>query len=164
MVMSAAAALPEDVNELASVIIPTPGTSLLLPNVCVAEIVPWRRIKTIADAPAWCLGFCGWRGQVLTVVNFTGFNEPNNQPPASARCLVVMNRSRTAEGPSFYALASEGLPRMVQLLDDDVVTAEEGLGVADVMKVEVGTELVTIPNLAFLEHEIKSLPALTTSN
>ena len=157
--MSTAAAVAEEINEVASVIIPTPGTTLLLPNICVAEIVPWRRIKPLDDGPSWCMGFCGWRGRVLTVVNFTGFNKPDEVPPATARCLVVMNRSRTSEGPAFYALASEGLPRMLQLLDDDIANAGGALGVADVMNVEVGTEQVTIPNLAFLEHEVKSLAA-----
>lgn len=38
-----------------------------------------------------------------------------------------------------------------------------GLGVADVMKVEVGTEVVTIPNLAFLEHEIGTLQVDATA-
>jgi chemosensory pili system protein ChpC len=149
----------EDIDELASVVIPTPGASLLLPNVCVAEIVPWRRIKPLDDGPTWCMGFVGWRGQVLTVVNFASLNDPNVPPPTAARCLVVMNRSRTNQGPAFYALAAQGLPRMLQLLEDDVINADEPLGIADVMKVELGTEVVTIPNLAFVEQELASIIA-----
>ena len=43
--------------------IPLADTHLLLPNVTIAEILPWRRIKPLADGPKWCLGLLGWRGE-----------------------------------------------------------------------------------------------------
>ena len=155
--MSIAAVVAEEANEFSSVIIPAPGTNLLLPNICVAEILPWCRTKALEGTPAWCLGLFSWRGQRLPVVNFMAFNEPQSQPPQSARCLIVMNRSRTREGPIFYALASTGMLRMLQLLDGDVTDADHSLGIADVMKVEVAMETATIPNLEFVEQQVAAL-------
>jgi chemosensory pili system protein ChpC len=107
------------------------------------------------------MGFLSWRGRMLSVVNFNSLNDVEIPKEVSARCLVVMNRARTREGPAFYALASNGLPRMLQLLEDDLSNADEGLGVADVMKGEVGTEIATIPNLAYVEQEVALLKADT---
>ena len=155
--MSTAAAVTNEVDELSCVIIPTPGSQLLLPNVCIAEIMPWRRIRMLKNGPAWCAGLVGWRGQTVPVVHYAGFDNDKDAAPPSARCLVVMNRSRNATGPAFYALAAVGLPRMVQLESDDLQNADAALGIADVMQVQVGTELATIPNLQFIEDSLTDL-------
>ena len=44
-----AAVVAEDLTELSCVLIPLDGTRLLLPNISVAEILPWRRVKVLAD-------------------------------------------------------------------------------------------------------------------
>lgn len=154
--MSSAAALAETTNELNCVMIPTPGQELLLPNICVAEIVPWRRVKILEGGPDWCLGLTGWRGQTVPVVHYDGF-EGNAAPLKSARCLVVMNRSRTAVGRPFYALAARSLPYMVQLVEEDIRNESGKLGPADVMKVRLGETLATIPDLEYVENLISQL-------
>lgn len=156
---NAAIALHDDASDLSCVLIPTPGEQLLLPNICVAEIVPWRRLKPLADGPEWLLGYVGWRGQTIPVIHFAEFNEQPATPATQARCLVVMNRARNASAPAFYAVAAEGLPRMVQLSEDDLSSASDELSVAQIMKVNVGTELATIPDLAFVEQQVLSLSA-----
>ncbi len=154
--MSTAAAVADQANELSCVLIPTPGVQLLLPNICVAEIVPWRRIKVLADGPGWCMGHVGWRGKNLSVVHYAGFGDEAAAPP-SARCLVVMNRARHSSGPAFYALASQGLPRMLQLMEEDIRNLDHALGPADAMRVEVATEAAVIPNLAYIEDCLAEL-------
>lgn len=153
---SAVAEQMSESDELSCVVIPTDGESLLLPNVCVAEIVPWRRIKEMNDGPSWCLGFTGWRGLTIPVLHYQGFSDKNAQPP-EARCLVVMNRARTRDSIPFYALAARSLPYMVQLVESDLSTSKEGLNTADVMKVELGNSLATIPDLAYIEEQVSAL-------
>lgn len=144
--------------ELTSVVIPTEGgKNLLLPNVSVAEILPWRRIKPSDNGPVWCMGHFGWRGEVMPVVDFGGFAPNAEKRRKAARCLVVMNRARNMSGPMFYALAAEGLPRMLQLMDDDIKQVSGDLGPAEVMHVELGTEVVAIPNLSFIEDRVRDL-------
>ncbi len=159
--MSTAVAVADETNELSCVLIPTHGAQLLLPNVSIAEIVPWRRIKTMPEGTAWCMGFVGWRGQNVPVVHYAGFDADihagKETPPSSARCLVVMNRARNPSGPAFYALAAIGLPRMLQLLEDDLQNLDASLGLADVMQVQVGTEAAIIPNLAYIEDCLAQL-------
>jgi chemosensory pili system protein ChpC len=152
----AAVAIGNDANELSCVVIPASGNQLLLPNVCVAEIVPWRRIKVLEDGPAWCLGYMGWRGLTLPVVHYGGFDE-SADPMQTPRCLIVMNRARTSGGIEFYALVADSLPRMVQLVEEDLTTEGGNLGAADSMHVSFGTEIATIPDLAYVENQVAGL-------
>ncbi len=151
-------AMTDNSDELSCVLIPVYGEQLLLPNVCVAEIVPWRRFKVLDEGPAWCMGFVGWRGHKVPVLHFAGFGQEGEPWRHSARCLVVMNRSRNPAAPAFYAFAAEGLPRMMQLLSDDLEKLGEpqgeAPGPADAMRVNVGTEPATIPNLDFVEDRL----------
>lgn len=147
----------DEATELSCVVIPVGGRTLLLPNVCIAEILPWRRIKPLQNGPAWCMGFFGWRGQTVPVLNFAGFDDTPAQAQTASRCMIVMNRARNAQGPAFYALAADALPRMLQLTGEDLQSADGTLQAADVMHVKVGTEAVTIPDLGYLERNVAKL-------
>ena len=157
MQLSAAVALANEHDELNCVMIPTSGLQLLLPNVSVAEIVPSRRMKALEHGPSWCIGFIGWRGRTVPVVHYVGFTGIDVHPRSAPRCMVIMNRARSVSGPPFYALAAEGLPRMLQLADGDVNTCDGELGPADVMHVSVGTETAIIPNLGYIEDRLAEL-------
>lgn len=151
------AAVVEELSELSCVLIPMEGTHLLLPNVCVAEILPWRRVKALGDTPPWCLGLLGWRGEMVPVVRFENLNGHPGPARKTGRCMVVMNRARNAQGLPFYALAAEGLPRMVQLAADDLTSEPCRLGAAESVVVKVGTETAVIPNLDVIERAVAKL-------
>lgn len=151
-----AAVMNQDTVDISCVVIPTGNSVLLLPNVCVAEILPWRRIKPLADQPDWCLGLLGWRGESVPVVSFDRFNgDPNG--PDSGRCLVVMNRARRESGRAFYAFVAQGLPRILQLADDDVVNQAGDLRNAEAIRAKVGTEPVIVPKLSVIEDAVTAL-------
>ena len=152
-----AAVVAEELSELSCVMIPLKDTQLLLPNVCVAEILPWRRVKALSDTPPWCLGLLGWRGEMVPVVRFETLNGAPGEPRKSGRCMVVMNRARNERGLPFYVLATEGLPRMVQLTADDLANESTKLGVAEQVVVKVGTETAVIPNLDVIETAVAKL-------
>lgn len=154
-----AALLAVETNELACVMIPLADTHLLLPNVTVAEILPWRRIKPLQGAPKWCLGLLGWRGETVPVVQFEALNGKEFLGAGRSRCLLIMNRARRANGRAFYGLASVGLPRIVHLSDDDLQNRSVRLGLAEVAALNVGTETAVVPNLSYIEEQIAALPA-----
>jgi chemosensory pili system protein ChpC len=137
--------------------IPLNGTHLLLPNICVAEILPWRRVKMLEDAPNWCLGLLGWRGESIPVVRFERLNKTSVEDRRVGRCMIVMNRAHASQTIPFYALAAEGLPRMVQLTDDDLDNVPTKLGPAEMISLRVGTEPAIIPNLEFVEQQVAAL-------
>ena len=152
-----AAVMQPEGQEVSCVVIPTGATTLLLPNICVAEILPWRRIKPVSDGPDWCLGVLGWRGESVPVVSFDRFNG-DSRGPGSGRCLVVMNRARSSDSRAFYALMTAGLPRMVQLAPDDIAGQPSGQpNHAEAMRARVGAEDIVVPNLTKLEEAITTL-------
>lgn len=152
-----AAVVAQELSELSCVLIPLNDGGLLLPNVCVAEILPWRRVKAVEGLPEWCLGLLGWRGELVPVVRFERLNDEHYQDRKMGRCMVVMNRTRVADGIPFYAIAAEGLPRMLQLAEDDLANLPGKLGSAEVVSLRVGTENAVIPNLEMLERAVSKL-------
>src|SRR5690606_10613326 len=149
-------AVANEPTEMSCVLIPLEDGQLLLPSVCIAEIMPWRRIKVVPEAPDWCLGLLGWRGEAVPVVRFERLNGTRADGRRAGRCLVVMNRS--GAGPtSFYALAVDGLPRLVQLTGSDLGDRDGQPGPAEARRVRVGAELATIPNLGYVERQVASL-------
>jgi chemosensory pili system protein ChpC len=152
-----AAVVAEEISELSCVMIPLEDTQLLLPNVCIAEILPWRRVKVLGETPPWCLGLLGWRGEMVPVIRFETLNGHPGPARKSGRCMVVMNRARNARGLPFYALAAEGLPRLVQLTSEDLSNESCRLGVAESVVVKIGAETAVIPNLDVIEKAVAKL-------
>jgi chemosensory pili system protein ChpC len=152
-----AVAVANNPEELACVLIPLCGTQLLLPQVCVAEILPWRRIKTLNGAPDWCLGVLGWRGEAVPVVRFERLNQSRQEVPSLGRCLVVMNRTSETAALPFYALAAEGLPRLVQVAGSDLAGDDAKPGRAESQIVRLGAENAAIPRLNFIEQQVSRL-------
>ncbi len=152
-----AVAVAQELVELSCVIIPLNDAQLLLPNVSIAEILPWRRVKAMAEGPEWCLGLLNWRGESIPVVRFECLNRIEGARRRAGRCMIVMNRARSADGIAFYAIAAEGLPRMLQLTTDDISNESGKLGPAESVCVKVGTESAIIPNLEFIEGKVADL-------
>ncbi|MDP6375075.1 MAG: chemotaxis protein CheW [Pseudomonadales bacterium] len=148
---------PEALSELSCVMIPIGQRSVVLPNECVAEILPWRRVRPYAKAPQWCLGHTNWRGEEVPVVRFDLVNGSDEDPELKARCVVIMNRVRSSGLPRFYALVASGLPRIFQLTDDDVTTRSASLGQAETLAVNIGAEEAVVPNLEFLEAQVHTI-------
>jgi chemosensory pili system protein ChpC len=144
-------------SDLSCVLMPLKEGQLLLPSVCVAEITPWRRIKPLDNAPGWCLGTLAWRGETVPVIRFERLNASRAKAPSRGRCLVVMNRTNADGKALFYALALEGLPRLVQLSGGDLDHHDGRLGRAEARTVRIGTETASIPNLGFLEQQVAGL-------
>lgn len=145
-------------EELACVVLPQEELSLLVPNDCVAEILPWRRVKPVPGMPRWCVGTLGWRGQTVVVVDFQLLTSDSGQARLNRRALVVMHRTTKREGMSFYAIASSGLPRLLYLAEDEVRDVEDGQASAAILShLTLGSESVVVPNLRYVEDEVSAV-------
>jgi chemosensory pili system protein ChpC len=142
-------------GELACVLIPQHGPwPLLLPNVCVAEILRGGTAQPRPDAPAWLLGDLEWRQQSLPLVSFDALGELGDAQGRGDRAIVVLNRSRPLPGLPFYALTAAATPRLLRLSEEDVrpgridVPFNSSLGIP----VMVLGEEAMVPNLELLEE------------
>ena len=145
-------------EELACVVLPQDELSLLVPNDCIAEILPWRRVKPMPGVPRWCLGTLGWRGQTVVLIDFQVLVNDSLQSRPNRRALVVMHRTTNREGMSFYAIASSGLPRLLHIAEDEVRDVEDGQSSGAILtQLTLGTEAVVVPNLRFLEDQVSAV-------
>lgn len=142
-------------GELACVLIPQHGPwPLLLPNVCVAEILRSGVATPRADAPAWLVGDLEWRQQHLPLVSFDVLGELCDGTDHTDRAIVVLNRSRPNAGLPFYAVTAAATPRLLRLSEEDVrpgridVPFNAELGIP----VTVLGEEAMVPNLELLEE------------
>jgi chemosensory pili system protein ChpC len=146
-------------TELLCILIPIAGKTLLLPNVTVAEIVPYRRLETDASLPPWCAGTLPWRGTQVPVIRFEVVNGHESEPHDTGRCVLILNRVQRRDGRPFYGLVAEALPRLVHLAAVDVEERQAPLGPAERVAVLVGMEMAIVPDLAVLEATIEQLDA-----
>ena len=155
--------IAEDVGEdINCVVLPIGALGLLVPSVCVAEVLPWRRIREAEGTPDWMMGLMTWRGESIPVVRFETLNGSTDAVSSDCECVAVMNRCRTAHSEAFYAIATDGMPRMVQVGEADIFPEQTHLGVAESAAVKVGTEQLRIPNLGYLEDQLMNLRPSTS--
>lgn len=147
-------------EEIDCAVIPIHQTSLLVPNVSIAEITPWRRLRPKPDTPSWHLGTLAWRGMQVPVVSYEILNDapdlvlPPNEPNA---CLLIMNRSRPSDEFKFYGLAAQALPRLLRVADDELVQQGPAQHSAEAYRVRLGTEDAIVPKLSMVEGLIIEL-------
>ena len=145
-------------EELASLLIDLGRTRLLVPNVCVAEIVPWRRVTPNQDTVSWHIGDLQWRSMMLPIISFEQIDAPQSEMETVERgsCLVVMNRVVPSHGCAFYGVIGASLPRMIHVMDEDLSedSGQEELGLATGHAALLGSEAVIIPDLPYIGAQL----------
>ena len=68
--MSQAVATQNSAANLTGLLVPLADRTLLLPNVAVAELIPYRAPQVSEGAPAWFLGQIAWRDLSLPLFSF----------------------------------------------------------------------------------------------
>ena len=148
----------DDAAEVSCVILPLGEIQLVVPAVCVAEVLPWRIPATLNGVPRWCQGTVNWHGAVIPVVDQELLDASDDgEAPEAGRCLAVINRTTPDAVWPFYALVVRGIPRLVQVAQMDLAAERGPEGPGELLRVKVGTELLVIPDLARLEGEVAGL-------
>ena len=154
--MSAGAAQQPVADEVSCVFVPLREQTLLIPNACVAEVVPWRRTKKLTGVPPWCVGVLGWRGESVVVLDFETVLDADDRPQGH-RAMLIVRKAQDWEGSAFYALATAGLPRLMALGEAELSSAAEDDDAAIDLRVSVGAESVIIPKLSYLESQVRQI-------
>lgn len=140
-------------QEIASLLIPLHGESMLLPNVTVAEIVPKSDFQIVQDAPVWYLGNCLWRELVVPLLSLEVLNggEAPRLHPRSR--FAVLNTTGVHEHLPFIALLTQGLPRLARVTADEISEREDTEKRRyDLMHVSWAGEQAVIPDIHAIEH------------
>jgi len=156
--MSVPAVQIEEAEEVSCVILPLRNAQLVVPAACIAEVLPWRNPTPLPDGPPWCAGTLNWHGAIVPVLVLEALGaESEAAAPMQGRCLAVVNRTGAEAAWSFYALVVHGIPRLVQVAQVDLSGESEPQASGELLRVQVGTELLVIPDLAGLERMLAAL-------
>lgn len=149
--------MPLALDEVYSLLIPVAGGKLILPRLCVAEVMGYTRPQPLSDAPAWLLGLVRWQDQELPLVSFEGLCGRRVPERANrTRVAVVYGIGAHMEPPAF-ALMTQGYPYLVRVnaavlsLDTEEPYDPE---VPVLSRVHMANERPVIPDLEAIEAKL----------
>ncbi|MCQ4235861.1 chemotaxis protein CheW [Pseudomonas stutzeri] len=148
--MSQAVVSQESPVSLTGLLVPLADRTLLVPNVAVAELIPYRTPQAVPGAPAWFLGQVQWRDLNLPLLSFEAASDGATLVGTGAR-IVVLNALGGREHVRFIALLVQGIPRSIKV-DADLARAELALAPLELEAVELGDVQARIPDLVGLEQ------------
>lgn len=141
------------IQEVASLLIPLQGQSILLPNVTVAEIIPPSVVQPIDNAPVWYLGNFQWRELTVPLLSLEALHaEPTPSIHSRAR-FAVLNTTGLHSDLPFMAILTQGLPRLARVSEDEIKEREDAENRRyDLMHVSWAGEYTLIPDITAIEH------------
>ncbi len=144
--------MSENLEIIASLYLPVSNNKLLLPNVSVAEVVDYQQPEKHDDTPDYYLGKVKWRGIQVPVLSYELANGADKvRRSRQARIAVINNIGEHAREMPFFAVMTQGIPRLVKISEDLIKTSRKKTGPADAALVRVDGEDAVIPNVTYLE-------------
>jgi len=142
----------DDQSIIPSLYLPVSKQQLLLPNVSVAEVVSYQAPTNSPTTPDYFLGMIEWRGINIPVISYELANkEIPSKLTKNARIAVINTIGKHQASLPFFAIVTQGIPRLVKVQDDLIKSIEKNTGKADSIIVKVDGEEAIIPDIEFLE-------------
>lgn len=125
---------------------------LLLPNVAVAELVPYRAPRAAEGAPSWFLGQVPWRDLSLPLLSFEAASNGTTATGSGAR-VAILNALGGRDHVKFIALLVQGIPRSIKV-DASLARLDVTLAPLELDAVNLGDVQARIPDLVALEQKL----------
>lgn len=151
--------MSESVSDVYSLVLPTLTDGLLLPNVTVAEIVPFIDVARAAPGgKPWYLGELNWRGARIPMVSLEVINgeETEVDPTRRSRVAVMYTLNGNRELP-YIGILVQGIPRLAHVLEKEVHALDEVTGPGTKLKVGFSGQKLVIPDIDELERMIQTI-------
>lgn len=112
-------------QELYSLLIPLREEKLLVPRICVAEVIALADNPEPLgdDQPHWCAGTVDWTGRRLPVISLDQAAAEQSASKRNRRRIVVFHGITSHLKGRFYGLLTQGFPQLVRV-NPDVLTAD----------------------------------------
>jgi chemosensory pili system protein ChpC len=146
------------VEELYSLLIPLNQGRLIVPRVCVAEVVRFSHPTEIHDGPAWFRGSVAWNDVQVPTVNFEELCGLTSAKPGGRTRVAIFNGLAGGLKAGFFGVLTEGLPQLVRVnrdvmeLDDQHEWPEDGPVICQIRMIN---EYPLIPDIEKLEAMIQ---------
>ena len=145
-------------TELYSLLIPLHEERLLVPRVCVAEVVGFTEPRPADEhAPGWFLGTVNWNGRQLPLVSFEGaIGKP--VPESRNRTRIVVFHAMGADG--YFGVLTQGFPQLVRV-NPDVLSPDPDASWQDqepvICRIRMINEYPLIPDIEQLTSMVAQL-------
>lgn len=142
---------------LACLLIPMQGSRLVLPNVTVAELIPFQALEDIQGGADWLLGRTEWRGTMIPVISYEKFSGQKLGTNTDDLRIAVVNAPNGEDGAlRFFGILAQGIPSLVKL-EAPAIKEKPNMNLRDGQKMEVTLETGygIIPDLDIMETSIK---------
>jgi len=151
-------------THVASQVLSLHGERIILPNTAVAEIIPYSRPDDLSgslkkSAPAWLLGMHAWRGISVPVLGLEAMFDGSYAEQAPRSSIAIINAASNVAGVPFFAIATQGIPRLLQVSADTLSVIEEtgDTNKAIACHVVQDGDVAIIPNLDEIESMISKI-------
>lgn len=150
--MSQAVVSENSVSSLTGLLMPLADRILLLPNVAVAELIPYRAPQVSEGMPDWFLGQIAWRDLRLPLLSFEAASGGQALIGAGAR-VAVINALGGRPAVKFIALLVQGIPRSIKF-GPELARANVPLAPLELDAVSLGDAVLKVPDLIGLEQKL----------
>jgi chemosensory pili system protein ChpC len=152
-------------NELYSLLIPLRDARILVPRMCVAEVITFAETEKRDDdnAPDWLLGSVDWDGRRVPVVTLDDAKAEKDLEPGrkgSRSRIVIFNAIGGKLKTGFFGILTQGFPQLVRV-NRDVLTIDEAEPLPEgqpiLCRVQMIHEFPLIPDLETIEQRLVDL-------
>jgi chemosensory pili system protein ChpC len=153
-------------RELYSLLIPLREERLLVPRMCVAEVIAFVETQSVIgdDVPEWYLGTVEWNGRALPVVSFDGTRAEEASTKKRGRTRIVVFHAITGQLKGYYGILTQGFPQLVRV-NPDVLSLDTERPVAPeqaaLCRVRMIHEFPLIPDVERLEAMVAGVQKRT---
>jgi chemosensory pili system protein ChpC len=151
-------------KELYSLLIPLRHERLLVPRMCVAEVIAFADAARGRDgaAPDWYLGSIEWNNRRVPVVSFDGAAGDERRVKRNRTRVVVFHALTQDLKGGYYGILTQGFPQLVRVNPDVLgLDTEHPLpaGMPVLCRARMIHEYPLIPDIERLERMVADLPA-----
>lgn len=152
-----------DAKELYSLLIPLKTERLLVPRMCVAEVIGFADAARSRDdaAPDWYLGAIEWNNRRLPVASFDRQTGDERKSKRSRTRVVVFHAITQELKGGYYGILTQGFPQLVRVNADVLgLETEQPLpeGFPALCRARMIHEYPLIPDVERLEKMIAEMP------
>ena len=146
-----------------SLLIPLRNERLLVPRMCVAEVIAFADAarSRVEAAPPWFLGSIEWNNRRVPVVSFDGTAADERKSKRSRTRVVVFHAITPELKGGYYGILTQGFPQLVRV-NPDVLGLETEQSLPEsfpaLCRARMIHEYPLIPDVERLEKMIAEVP------
>ncbi len=158
--------MPQQVDELYSLLVPLHEARLIVPRSCIAEVVRYSMPSAPDSGPVWYRGLLDWNGLRVPVVCFEELcGIESIEPGPRTRIAMFQGISGILEA-GVFGLLTQGFPQLLRVNREVMEPADRHAWPDDgpvICQIRMINEYPIIPDLERIEHMIQEQLAGTSA-